>query len=402
MADWKRVKLGDVCSKITSGGTPSTKHPEYYGGSIPWLRTQEVDFKPIFDTEIKITEAGLKNSSAKWIPKNSVIIAMYGATAGRVALTKIDLTTNQACCNLIVDESKADYRYIYHLMRRHSQVLESMANGSAQTNLSASIIKKFEIPLSPLATQRRIAEVLSAYDDKIDNNRRRMELLEESARLIYRKMFGKGAKRGGTTGTDGTTGTTGTVGTIGELCETIGGGTPKTSVEEYWNGDIPWVVPTDITRNSSLVLIDTERKITKLGLEKSSARMLPSGAILMTSRASVGYFGIADFPVCTNQGFISIVPNNKNHYWFLLFNLMSRVEEIRGLAKGATFPEISKTSFRSIEITIPPDDTLESFNANCEEIFGQLQALAKQNRALAAARDMLLPRLMSGKMEVGE
>ena len=89
---WPKVKLGTICSRVTSGGTPSTKRPEYYGGTIPWLRTQEVDFKPIYSTELFITEDGLNNSSAKWIPENTVIVAMYGATAGRSAITKIALT----------------------------------------------------------------------------------------------------------------------------------------------------------------------------------------------------------------------------------------------------------------------------------------------------------------------
>ena len=92
---WPKVRLGAICSRVASGGTPSTKHPEYYGGTIPWLRTQEVDFKPIYSTELFITEDGLSNSSAKWIPENTVIVAMYGATAGRSAITKIALTTKK-------------------------------------------------------------------------------------------------------------------------------------------------------------------------------------------------------------------------------------------------------------------------------------------------------------------
>ena len=189
-ASWPKVKLGTICSRVTSGGTPSTKRPEYYGGTIPWLRTQEVDFKPIYSTELFITEDGLNNSSAKWIPENTVIVAMYGATAGRSAITKIALTTNQACCNLIIDEAQADYRFVYYSLRLRYEELEGLAKGSAQTNLNAGIIKEFEIPLPPLPVQRRIADILSAYDDLIENNRRRIAILEETARLAYRKWFG--------------------------------------------------------------------------------------------------------------------------------------------------------------------------------------------------------------------
>ena len=239
-----------------------------------------------------------------------------------------------------------------------------------------------EIPLPPLPVQRRIADVLSAYDDLIENNRRRIAILEETARLTYRKWFG-GVKQDRTA-------------TLGEVCQTFGGGTPKTNVSEFWDGDIPWVVPTDITRNTCLAVLDTERKITELGLQKSSAKMLPANAILMTSRASVGYFGIADFPVCTNQGFISIIPNDDSLRWYLLFNLMSRVEEIRSNAKGSTFPEISRARFRSMAVAIPDDNTLSEFNGAVEPLMQQVRVLARQNAALAAARDMLLPRLMKG------
>ena len=387
-APWPKVKLGEVCSRVTSGGTPSTKHPEYYGGTIPWLRTQEVDFKPIYSTELFITEDGLNNSSAKWIPENTVIVAMYGATAGRSAITKIALTTNQACCNLIVDGLKADYRFVYYTLRLRYEELEGLAKGSAQTNLSAGIIKEFGIPLPPLPVQRRIADILSAYDDLIENNCRRIAILEETARLAYRKWFG-GTQQGKTT-------------TIGEVCQTFGGGTPKTSVSDYWDGDVPWVVPTDITRNTCLAVLDTERKITDLGLQKSSAKMLPANAILMTSRASVGYFGIADFPVCTNQGFISVVPHDASWRWYLLFNLMSRVEEIRSNAKGSTFPEISKARFRSMNVAIPEGNALIDFNGVVEPLMQQVRVLAKQSAALATVRDMLLPRLMKNYLKTQE
>lgn len=99
---WQEQPVEALCIQVTSGGTPSTKRDEFYGGDIPWLRTQEIIFEPIWDTEIKLTEAGLKGSAAKWIPENSVIVAMYGASAGRVAVNKVPLTTNQACCNLVV------------------------------------------------------------------------------------------------------------------------------------------------------------------------------------------------------------------------------------------------------------------------------------------------------------
>ncbi len=128
---WKTLE--DISVKISSGGTPKTGVAEYYDGDIPWLRTQEVDFDEIWDTGVKITEAGLKNSSAKWIPENCVIIAMYGATVGKIGINKIPMATNQACANIQLDEKTANYRYVFHFLAMQYEYIKSLGSGS-QTN----------------------------------------------------------------------------------------------------------------------------------------------------------------------------------------------------------------------------------------------------------------------------
>ena len=159
--EWKTIL--DVSKKVTSGGTPDRSNSLYYGGSIPWLRTQEVDFREIYGTELSITEEGLANSSAKWIEKNAVIVAMYGATAAKVGIAKIPLTTNQACCNIEVDEDIANYRYVYHWLTYNYEALKSMGQGS-QSNINAGVIKSFKIPVPSLEIQSRIIQVLDNFD----------------------------------------------------------------------------------------------------------------------------------------------------------------------------------------------------------------------------------------------
>ncbi len=159
--EWKT--LLEVSKKITSGGTPDRSNSLYYGGSIPWLRTQEVDFREIYDTELGITEEGLANSSAKWIEKNAVIVAMYGATAAKVGIAKIPLTTNQACCNIEIDEDIANYRYVYYWLTYNYETLKSMGQGS-QSNINAGMIKTFKIPVPSLEIQSRIVQVLDNFD----------------------------------------------------------------------------------------------------------------------------------------------------------------------------------------------------------------------------------------------
>ena len=159
--EWKTIL--DVSKKVTSGGTPDRSNSLNYGGSIPWLRTQEVDFREIYGTELSITEEGLANSSAKWIEKNAVIVAMYGATAAKVGIAKIPLTTNQACCNIEVDEDIANYRYVYHWLTYNYEALKSMGQGS-QSNINAGVIKSFKIPVPSLEIQSRIVQVLDNFD----------------------------------------------------------------------------------------------------------------------------------------------------------------------------------------------------------------------------------------------
>ena len=160
--DIERRTIGDVCLKIASGGTPATGKMEYYGGDIPWLRTQEVDWNDIWDTGVKISKAGLENSSAKWIPENCVVVAMYGATAAKVAVNRIPLTTNQACCNLLINEKIVMHRYVFYWLSKEYLHLKEMGQGS-QSNINAKIIRNYLIPIPPMERQQYIVSILDRF-----------------------------------------------------------------------------------------------------------------------------------------------------------------------------------------------------------------------------------------------
>lgn len=164
---WKTVE--EVAENVSSGGTPSTGVEEYYGGNIPWLRTQEVGNGEIWNTDIKITELGLKNSSAKMIPINCVIVAMYGATVGKVGINKIPLCTNQACANIQINEKIANYRYVYHFLLSQYEYIKSLGAGS-QTNINSKIVKSLLIPIpcpndpeKSLKIQKEIVRILDKF-----------------------------------------------------------------------------------------------------------------------------------------------------------------------------------------------------------------------------------------------
>ena len=163
---WKTME--EICSKICSGGTPSTSVKSYYNGNIPWMRTQEVDWKEVFDTEMKITEEAVKNSSAKMIPANCVIIAMYGATAAKCCINKIPLTTNQACCNLQINPKIADYRYVYQYICNEYKNLKAMGEGS-QSNINAAKIKNYRIPIPPIELQEKIVAILDRFETLVND-----------------------------------------------------------------------------------------------------------------------------------------------------------------------------------------------------------------------------------------
>ena len=162
------MKIEDICLKISSGGTPNTSNQEYYKGSIPWLRTQEVDFKDITETELYISEKAIKESSANLIEENCVIVAMYGATAGKVAINKIKLSTNQACCNLQVDKNKVLYKYVFYWLSSQYEVLKAKGQGS-QSNINAKIVREFQIPIPSLEVQQRIVDILDKFDKLVND-----------------------------------------------------------------------------------------------------------------------------------------------------------------------------------------------------------------------------------------
>lgn len=341
------------------------------------------------------------------LQRDDVVLTTRG-TIGNTAFFNSSIAYDHMRINsgmviLRCNKNKISPAYLYYFLRSphfHRQV-HSLRSGVAQPQLPIRDMKHIKIPLPRLSIQLSVASILSAYDDMIENNRRRIQLLEQAARLLYKEWFVHRRfpghehikiKDGVPEGWERKK--------IAEVCETVGGGTPSTKVSDYWEGDITWVVPTDVTRNDCLVLLDSERKITEKGLRESSAQLVPANTILMTSRASVGFFALMDIEVCTNQGFINIIPHDEEMRMYLLFNLMNRAPEIRSNAKGTTYPEISKGRFRQMNIMIPAQTLAVDFTKIASGIIQQVRHLKHSTLKLTQARDLLLPRLMNGKIAI--
>ncbi|EFB7611432.1 restriction endonuclease subunit S [Escherichia coli] len=187
---WRYLKIEDFCS-TGSGGTPSRSKPEYYeGGDIPWIKSGDLKDSKIYDANEYITAAGLENSSAKIVEKDSILIAMYGATVGRLAILGINAATNQAICNIRPDTTIADMKYLYYFLKSKFSYFVENAVGGAQPNISQGLIKSLEVPLPPLDEQKRIAAILDKADAIRQKREQAIKLADDFLRATFATMYG--------------------------------------------------------------------------------------------------------------------------------------------------------------------------------------------------------------------
>jgi type I restriction enzyme S subunit len=246
-------------------------------------------------------------------------------------------------------------------------------------------IKAIQVPHPPLAVQRSIAAVLGALDDKIAVN----DHIGTCSLALADAHFGM-AVAGVQPGPE----------TFGSIAQVGGGGTPSTKVAEYWNGDIPWTTPSDVTALKAPYLFDTSRKISDQGLAECASVLYPAGSILMTSRATIGAFAIPQVPTAVNQGFIVVNSPTKELAMWLFHEMRDRVDEMRSLANGSTFLELSRKNFRAMEVRLPPSDVIRNFAETAIPLHQKVAAVSAENSTLAELREVLLPELMSGRVRV--
>ena len=380
------VSIGSVCEKVYSGGTPKSTVSEYYiDGNIPWLNTKEISFNRIRNTERRITELGLKNSSAKWVYPPAVIIAMYGVTAGNVATSHIPLTTNQACCNLLLDRNKADYRFVYYYIQWKYKEISGLANGGAQQNLNARQIKDFPISLPNLQLQHEIADILWTIDDKIEINNAINNNLEEQIFSLYRE----------------------TISThdcsqikLEDLCTFQEGYVnPPQGHAEYFDGSVKWLRAVDINES---YIINTSRTLTQIGFDsaKKSALLFEPDTIAISKSGTIGRLGLIGDFMCGNRAVINIKPNDKALLTFLYAFLKSKQADFPELAVGSVQKNLYVSILEPLIVEMPSNEVLASL---CKRINSNLDMIKRncfENNTLIALRDTLLPRLMSGEIDI--
>lgn len=414
MEEYNRIKIQHICSNICSGGTPKSTVTEYYGGNIPWLNTKEINFNQIYKTEKTITNEGLNNSSAKWIPAKSVIVAMYGATAGKAAINRIPLTTNQACCNLMINPTKADYRFVYYALCNDYTYLASLANGGAQQNLNAQQIKDFAIPLPSLEGQKRIANILSSLDDKIELNRRINENLEQQAQALFKSWFVdfEPFKDGKFVDSE-----------LGMIPEEL-------TISRI--GDIPHTIESGRRPKGGAVL----KGIPSIGAENikglgyydySKTKYIPEDFALTTNRGKVygyelliykdggkpGYFipnytifgeGFPFDEMYINEHVFRLDFMNKEYNVFAYFYMQTPyiMNQLNSIGGKAAIPGINTKDVESLPIFNGDNKKIQEFGNLVLPMITTILRNCRENARLAQLRDTLLPRLMSGKLKFSE
>lgn len=293
--------------------------------------------------------------------------------------------------------------FLYHFLRSpdFEGQTRSLKSGVAQPQLPIRDIKRIHVPLPDLATQQRVADILCAYDDLIENNRRRMALLEDAARQLYREWF-VGLRFPGHEHTRITNGVPQgwEKGCVGDFYDTASGGTPSRKNSEYFTGEIPWVKTQELSNG---FIIDTEEKITEDALANSSAKLFPDQTVLIALYgATVGELGILSLPAATNQACCAVFPKDpRTHYIHAFLFFRENKEELVSLSAGAAQKNISQQIVRAFEMVMPAKSLMEAFVDSLSTAFELWLNLQRSNDKLRAARDLLLPRLMSGELAAG-
>ncbi|EOX3822435.1 restriction endonuclease subunit S [Enterobacter quasiroggenkampii] len=381
-----------------------------------------------------------------------ILIAMTGqGSVGRVGRLSFDGNKtpylNQRVGKFIADEKKLNINYLYNILttKQYQNILFNNASGSGQPNISPAIIQSILIPYPEYHLQCKIANILDAINDRIIKSNAINKILEQMSQTLFKSWFvdfdpviDNALKEGNIIPKKlesraklrqkahkspdfkalpkairglfpakfeetelGWIPKGWKTSTAGEELIVKGGSTPSTSNEDFWvNGTIHWTSPKDLTGNDNKILLDTNKKITELGLKKISSGLLPTNTVLMSSRAPIGYLALAKTPMAINQGYIAI-PTSKNlSSEYVIYWLENIMDDIKGLAGGTTFAEISKSAFNTISLVIPSKDIVNEFTRLAHQHFEKVVSNTKQIAALTALRDTLLPKLISGELSL--
>ena len=397
-SEWKEYKLGDFI-KIKHG----------YAFKGEYITSEETNNILVTPGNFHIG-GGFKDDKFKYY-SNDNIPSEYILKGGDIVVTMTDLSKDSdtlgysakiplsnshkylhnqriGLVQFINDAVCPDFVYWLMRTREYQSYIVGSASGTSIMHTSPSRIENYSCEFPPLDTQRRIAAILSSLDDKIDLLHRENATLEQMAETLFRQWFVVEAKEEWEEGK------------LGDILSVKGGTTPSTKEPSFWDGDIAWTSPRDVTTMDGLYLFETEKKITQKGLEQISSGLLPAGTLLMSSRAPVGVLAFAEIPLAINQGYIAILDDKGYSKEFIYLWLKTNMEMVHSYSNGSTFMEISKSAFKSLDISIPSKKEVDCFVQDVNPYFEKIRTNEIQIRTLTKTRDGLLPKLMSNEITI--
>jgi type I restriction enzyme S subunit len=384
MGKWKNCTLADL-GEIVGGATPSTKNESYYGGDIPWITPKDLStFQGRFIRcgERNITSDGLNSCSARLMPPHSILFTSR-APIGYVAIAENKVCTNQGFKS-IIPNADTDYLFLYYLLVYNRDRIENMGSGTTFKEVSGSVMKQIAVSIpTDIEEQQAIAKIIGSLDDEIENNTAINHHLELMAQAIFKNWHINFERSKSFT----------------EVVQVLGGGTPKTTTAEYWDGSIPFFTPKDAF---GLYVLSTEKALTEKGLNNCNSLLYPMNTVFVTARGTVGKLAMAGVPMAMNQSCYALVGNNGYGQYFVYHIALETVEHLKHKASGAVFDAIVTRDFESEIVAMPPIEAVKLFEDKVKPIYEALLNNTNESAHLATLRDTLLPRLMSGELSISD
>ena len=394
MSEWKEYKLGEIADVQTGPFGSQLHQSDYVDVGIPSIMPVNIGERMNISTEkiVYITEKDAMRLSRYRVQNGDIVYSRRGDVEKCAYINESEegWLCGTGCLRIRIDSAHADSKFVaYYLSTEDMKSwISNNAVGTTMPNLNSSILQQVPLSLPSLDEQKRIASILCSLDDKIDLLNRENATLEAMAETLFRQWFIEEAKENWEEGK------------LGDILSVKGGTTPSTKESRYWDGDIAWTSPRDITTLSGIYLFKTEKTISEAGLKQISSGLLPKGTMLMSSRAPVGVLAFAEIPLAINQGYIAIIDDKGYAKEFIYLWLKANMDLVHSYSNGSTFMEISKSAFKSLDITIPSQKEVSDFVTMIKPYFDKIKMNEEEIRLIAKQRDILLPKLMSNEIAI--
>ena len=379
------IKTIDEIAVVKSGGTPSRKEPAYWGGDIPWVTTTEVQFNTIFDTEQKITTAGLENSSAKLFPAGTLLMAMYGQgkTRGQIAKLGIEASTNQACAAILIKDNYYTNFYYQYLQGQYKNI-RNLSNSGGQKNLSSGLVKTIKVPAPPLPEQKKIAKILSTWDKAITTTEQLIANSQQQKKALMQQLLTGKKRLAGFSGEWEKK-------RLDKVAEIIMGSSPKSSSYNDDKYGLPLLQGNaDIKNRISVPRVFTSQ-VTKECFVKD---------ILLSVRAPVGTVAVSNHHACIGRGIAAIRGKGKTSQEFLYQWLLAFEPRWQSFSQGSTFEAINSNDIRSLLLLLPKFEEQQKIAQVLSSADQEIETLQQKLNFLKEEKKAQMQQLLTGKRRV--